>query len=179
MVLFYSRTVYLNLHCWYQHLMLMMPGSLSHFPTLCKQLILHSSWPSFSFSFFCTDFPGEVSGRSSVEQASPLLWKNRTKRRRASNPGEIYNEQGASEADIDSDSGYCSPKHNQATGATQRTAENAAAAASVSAFLQLPSFAFVLKGGLLIWYSLYCRSDKWPQKKRSHGGKFKIRKLHY
>lgn len=161
MVLFYSRLVYLNLYCCYQHLVLIMPESLSHSPTLCKQLILCSSWPSFSFSYFCTDFPGEVSGRSSVEQASPLLWKNRTKRRRASNPGEIYNEQGASEADIDSDSGYCSPKHNQAPGATQRTAENAAAA-SVS---QLPSFPFVLKVNLLIWYSLYFRSDKWPQKK--------------
>lgn len=91
-----------------------------------------------------------------MEQASPLLWKNRTKRRRASNPGEIYNEQGASEADIDSDSGYCSPKHNQATGATQRTAENTAAA-SVS---QRPSFTFILKVSLVIWYSLYFRSDK-------------------
>uniref|UniRef100_A0A7N8WNH8 SECIS binding protein 2 like n=1 Tax=Mastacembelus armatus TaxID=205130 RepID=A0A7N8WNH8_9TELE len=70
-----------------------------------------------------TDFPGEVSGRCGAEQASPLLWKNRTKRRRASHPAENYNEQGASEADIDSDSGYCSPKHNQATGVTQRTAE--------------------------------------------------------
>lgn len=74
-----------------------------------------------------SDFPGEVSGRSSVERVSPLLWKNRTKRRRASHPGEIYNEQGASEADIDSDSGYCSPKHNQAAGVTQRTAESTAA----------------------------------------------------
>lgn len=63
-----------------------------------------------------------------MDQASPLLWKNRTKRRRASNPGEMYNEQGASEADIDSDSGYCSPKHNQGAGVTQRTAENTAAA---------------------------------------------------
>uniref|UniRef100_H3CVX0 SECIS binding protein 2 like n=1 Tax=Tetraodon nigroviridis TaxID=99883 RepID=H3CVX0_TETNG len=68
-----------------------------------------------------TDFPGEVSGRSAVERVSPLLWKNRTKRRRASNSGEIYSEQGATEADIDSDSGYCSPKHNQAPGAAPRT----------------------------------------------------------
>uniref|UniRef100_A0A671TWG0 SECIS binding protein 2 like n=1 Tax=Sparus aurata TaxID=8175 RepID=A0A671TWG0_SPAAU len=74
-----------------------------------------------------TDFPGEVSSRGAAERASPLLWKNRTKRRRASHPGEIYNEQGASEADIDSDSGYCSPKHNQGAGAAQRTAENTAA----------------------------------------------------
>lgn len=79
----------------------------------------------FSF-FFPSDFPAEVSGRCAAEQASPLLWKNRTKRRR-SHPAESYNEQGASEADIDSDSGYCSPKHNQAAGATQRTAENTTA----------------------------------------------------
>uniref|UniRef100_A0A8C8E1V1 SECIS binding protein 2 like n=1 Tax=Oryzias sinensis TaxID=183150 RepID=A0A8C8E1V1_9TELE len=73
-----------------------------------------------------TDFPGEVSGRCAAERVSPLLWKNRNKRRRASHPAEGYNEQGASEADIDSDSGYCSPKHNQAAGATNRTAENTA-----------------------------------------------------
>ncbi|XP_036950450.1 selenocysteine insertion sequence-binding protein 2-like isoform X2 [Acanthopagrus latus] len=80
-----------------------------------------------------TDFPGEVSSRGAAERASPLLWKNRTKRRRASHPGEIYNEQGASEADIDSDSGYCSPKHNQGAGAAQRTAENTAAPTGVEA----------------------------------------------
>ncbi|XP_054472109.1 selenocysteine insertion sequence-binding protein 2-like isoform X1 [Anoplopoma fimbria] len=79
-----------------------------------------------------TDFPGEISGRCAAERASPLLWKNRTKRRRASHPAENY-EQGASEADIDSDSGYCSPKHNQAAGVTQRTAENAAAPTGVEA----------------------------------------------
>ncbi|XP_041841870.1 selenocysteine insertion sequence-binding protein 2-like [Melanotaenia boesemani] len=74
-----------------------------------------------------TDFPGEASGRCAAERVSPLLWKNRTKRRRASHPAESYNEQGASEADIDSDSGYCSPKHNQAALVAQRAAENAAA----------------------------------------------------
>ncbi|KAL3065754.1 hypothetical protein OYC64_015828 [Pagothenia borchgrevinki] len=79
-----------------------------------------------------TDFQGELSGRCAAEQASPLLWKNRTKRRRASHPSESY-EQGASEADIDSDSGYCSPKHNQAAGVTQRTAESSAAPAGVEA----------------------------------------------
>ncbi|XP_034727006.1 selenocysteine insertion sequence-binding protein 2-like isoform X2 [Etheostoma cragini] len=80
-----------------------------------------------------TDFPGEVSGRCAAERASPLLWKNRTKRRRASHPAEGFNEQGASEADIDSDSGYCSPKHNQAVGVAQRTAENTAAPTGVEA----------------------------------------------
>uniref|UniRef100_A0A3B3UM14 SECIS binding protein 2 like n=1 Tax=Poecilia latipinna TaxID=48699 RepID=A0A3B3UM14_9TELE len=73
-----------------------------------------------------TDFPGEATGRCASEQVSPQMWKNRTKRRRASHLAEGYNEQGASEADIDSDSGYCSPKHNQATGVAQRTPENTA-----------------------------------------------------
>lgn len=94
----------------------MIVAVLIPFVTLCNYYATLSS-----------DFPGEVSGRCAAERASPLLWKNRTKRRRASHPGEGYNEQGASEADIDSDSGYCSPKHNQATGVTQRTAENTAA----------------------------------------------------
>ncbi|CAN9506680.1 unnamed protein product [Ophioblennius macclurei] len=81
-----------------------------------------------------TDFPGEMSGRcAAAERVSPLLWKNRTKRRRASHPAENYNEQGASEADIDSDSGYCSPKHNQAAGVTQRTTDNTATPMGVEA----------------------------------------------
>lgn len=42
-----------------------------------------------------------------------MLWKAKGRRRRASHPAvESSSEQGASEADIDSDSGYCSPKHN-------------------------------------------------------------------
>uniref|UniRef100_A0A673ZXC2 SECIS binding protein 2 like n=1 Tax=Salmo trutta TaxID=8032 RepID=A0A673ZXC2_SALTR len=68
-----------------------------------------------------TDFPGDSAcgrGASEREQASPLLWKNLPRRRRASHPAE-----SSSEADIDSDSGYCSPKHNQqAPGATLHTA---------------------------------------------------------
>nr|XP_057945466.1 selenocysteine insertion sequence-binding protein 2-like isoform X2 [Doryrhamphus excisus] len=78
-----------------------------------------------------TDFPGELSGRCTAEQASPLLWKNRTKKRRPSNPSESYSDQGTSEADIDSDSGYCSPKHNQAAGVTQRTVETSATSTGV------------------------------------------------
>ncbi|XP_037553143.1 selenocysteine insertion sequence-binding protein 2-like [Nematolebias whitei] len=73
-----------------------------------------------------TDFPGEVPGRGSAERVSPLMWKNRTKRRRTPHQAESHSEQGASEADIDSDSGYCSPKHNQAAGLAQRPAENTA-----------------------------------------------------
>ncbi|CAB1339153.1 unnamed protein product [Coregonus sp. 'balchen'] len=74
------------------------------------------------------DFPGDsVCGRGASERererASPLLWKNLPRRRLASHPAE-----SSSEADIDSDSGYCSPKHNQqAPGATQRTADAATA----------------------------------------------------
>ncbi|KAG9352227.1 hypothetical protein JZ751_020640 [Albula glossodonta] len=72
-----------------------------------------------------TDFPGEISNKSLSERASPLLWKNKTRRRRASHPtAESSSEHGASEADIDSDSGYCSPKHNQAGGAAPRPAEH-------------------------------------------------------
>ncbi|XP_028986381.1 selenocysteine insertion sequence-binding protein 2-like isoform X2 [Betta splendens] len=71
-----------------------------------------------------TDFPAEMSGRCAAP--SPLLWKNRSRRRRASHPAESYNEQGASEADIDSDSGYCSPKHNQAAGTMPQTADSTA-----------------------------------------------------
>ncbi|XP_067105061.1 selenocysteine insertion sequence-binding protein 2-like isoform X3 [Osmerus mordax] len=88
-----------------------------------QQTGMHTSAPP--------NFPGEVSGRCASERASPLLWKNRPRRRRASHPTESSSEQGASEADIDSDSGYCSPKHNQAAGATQRTAEPSTAATGV------------------------------------------------
>lgn len=119
---------------WRFVMLMMMVAVLFHFVTLCNKFILGQSLSHCLFS----DFPGEVSGRSAVERVSPLLWKNRTKRRRASHPGEIYNEQGASEADIDSDSGYCSPKHNQATGVTQRTAENTAAP-TVSRLLTISS----------------------------------------
>uniref|UniRef100_A0A669E0I9 SECIS binding protein 2 like n=1 Tax=Oreochromis niloticus TaxID=8128 RepID=A0A669E0I9_ORENI len=98
-----------------------------------------------------TDFPGEVSGRCAAERVSPLLWKNRTKRRRASHPAESYNETGASEADIDSDSGYCSPKHNQGTGVMQRTAENTAApmvsGTWVNVASQAPSKSWVDRNG--------------------------------
>ncbi|XP_036836938.1 selenocysteine insertion sequence-binding protein 2-like isoform X7 [Oncorhynchus mykiss] len=79
-----------------------------------------------------TDFPGDNAcgrGASEREQASPLLWKNLPRRRRASHPAE-----SSSEADIDSDSGYCSPKHNQqAPGVTQHTAHAAIAPTGVDA----------------------------------------------
>uniref|UniRef100_A0A8K9X2N1 SECIS binding protein 2 like n=1 Tax=Oncorhynchus mykiss TaxID=8022 RepID=A0A8K9X2N1_ONCMY len=79
-----------------------------------------------------TDFPGDNAcgrGASERERASPLLWKNLPRRRRASHPAE-----SSSEADIDSDSGYCSPKHNQqAPGVTQHNAH----AVSCITFLSL------------------------------------------
>ncbi|XP_045565056.1 selenocysteine insertion sequence-binding protein 2-like isoform X3 [Salmo salar] len=77
-----------------------------------------------------TDFPGDSAcGRVASERASPLLWKNFPRRRRASHPAE-----SSSEADIDSDSGYCSPKHNQqAPGAMQHTAHAAIAPTGVDA----------------------------------------------
>lgn len=58
-----------------------------------------------------------------------MLWKSKGRRRRASHPAaESSSEQGASEADIDSDSGYCSPKHsnNQAIAMTSRNADSGA-----------------------------------------------------
>ncbi|GCB60953.1 hypothetical protein scyTo_0012829 [Scyliorhinus torazame] len=73
-----------------------------------------------------TDFPGDVANKSLSERASPLLWKSKVRRRRASHPAaESSSEQGASEADIDSDSGYCSPKHShsQAASAATRSTE--------------------------------------------------------
>ncbi|XP_058607793.1 selenocysteine insertion sequence-binding protein 2-like isoform X2 [Onychostoma macrolepis] len=75
-----------------------------------------------------TDFPGEASGsvRCVSDQASPQ-WKNKARRRRTSQQ-ESSSEQGASEADIDSDSGYCSPKHNQGVANTSTNQHTAATA---------------------------------------------------
>uniref|UniRef100_H3AX74 SECIS binding protein 2 like n=1 Tax=Latimeria chalumnae TaxID=7897 RepID=H3AX74_LATCH len=67
-----------------------------------------------------TDFPADIASKNLSDGVSPLLWKSKCRRRRASQPtAESSSEQGASEADIDSDSGYCSPKHshNQVTAA--------------------------------------------------------------
>ncbi|XP_063170489.1 selenocysteine insertion sequence-binding protein 2-like isoform X2 [Candoia aspera] len=73
-----------------------------------------------------TDFPSEIASKSLSESVSALHWKPRGRRRRTSHPAESSSEQGASEADIDSDSGYCSPKHsNQAAAAISRSTESA------------------------------------------------------
>ncbi|KAL4660724.1 selenocysteine insertion sequence-binding protein 2-like isoform X1 [Arapaima gigas] len=62
-----------------------------------------------------TDSPGE--------RGSPLQWKNRLRRKRLPNQAvEASGENITSEADIDSDSGYCSPKHHQAAVAAQNAA---------------------------------------------------------
>ncbi|XP_030620756.1 selenocysteine insertion sequence-binding protein 2-like isoform X2 [Chanos chanos] len=74
-----------------------------------------------------TDFPGEICSKSLSDRASPLPWKNKPRRRRPSHPAESSSEQGASEADIDSDSGYCSPKHNQAAAGLARASDHATA----------------------------------------------------
>ncbi|XP_039539970.1 selenocysteine insertion sequence-binding protein 2-like isoform X2 [Pimephales promelas] len=78
-----------------------------------------------------TDFPGEASGSGAVrcvsDQASPQLWSNKARRRRTSQQ-ESSSEQGVSEADIDSDSGYCSPKHNQGANNTSTNQHTPAAA---------------------------------------------------
>ncbi|CAL1603508.1 unnamed protein product [Knipowitschia caucasica] len=68
-----------------------------------------------------TDLPGD---RCSADRVSPVSWKNRSKRRRQPQSAEGFSEPGNCEADIDSDSGYCSPKHTQ-QGAAQRTTEAA------------------------------------------------------
>ncbi|XP_059362995.1 selenocysteine insertion sequence-binding protein 2-like isoform X2 [Carassius carassius] len=75
-----------------------------------------------------TDFPGEASGsvRCVSDQASPQ-WKNRARCRRTSQQ-ESSGEQGVSEADIDSDSGYCSPKHNQGAASSSTNQHTDAAA---------------------------------------------------
>ncbi|XP_045438705.1 selenocysteine insertion sequence-binding protein 2-like isoform X6 [Pipistrellus kuhlii] len=60
-----------------------------------------------------TDFPSDIANKSLSESSATMLWKSKGRRRRASHPtAESSSEQGASEADIDSDSGYCSPKHS-------------------------------------------------------------------
>ncbi|CAH2274019.1 Hypothetical predicted protein [Pelobates cultripes] len=68
-----------------------------------------------------TDFPSEIANKSLCESMGAVPWKSKPRRRRSSHPaGESSSEQGASEADIDSDSGYCSPKHCQAAAMCSR-----------------------------------------------------------
>ncbi|XP_054858511.1 selenocysteine insertion sequence-binding protein 2-like [Eublepharis macularius] len=74
-----------------------------------------------------TDFPSEIANKSLSESMATMHWKPKARRRRTSHPAESSSEQGASEADIDSDSGYCSPKYsNQAAAVTSRSADSIA-----------------------------------------------------
>ncbi|XP_068131520.1 selenocysteine insertion sequence-binding protein 2-like isoform X2 [Hyperolius riggenbachi] len=73
-----------------------------------------------------TDFPNEIANKSISESMGAVPWKTKVRRRRSSHPTESSSEQGASEADIDSDSGYCSPKHCQAAAMCSRHADCAA-----------------------------------------------------
>lgn len=68
-------------------------------------------------------------------------WKTKVRRRRSSHAAESSSEQGASEADIDSDSGYCSPKHCQAAAICSRHADCTASATSVSRNINRFSYA--------------------------------------
>ncbi|XP_077174333.1 selenocysteine insertion sequence-binding protein 2-like isoform X2 [Paroedura picta] len=71
-----------------------------------------------------TDFPSEIANKSLSESMPAMHWKPKGRRRRPSHPAESSSEQGASEADIDSDSGYCSPKHgNQAAAMSLRSTD--------------------------------------------------------
>lgn len=80
-----------------------------------------------------TDFPNEIANKSLSESMGGIQWKTKVRRRRSSHPAaESSSEQGASEADIDSDSGYCSPKHCQAAAMCSRHADCTASAVSIA-----------------------------------------------
>ncbi|XP_063782108.1 selenocysteine insertion sequence-binding protein 2-like [Pseudophryne corroboree] len=80
-----------------------------------------------------TDFPSEIANKSLSESIGGTPWKTKARRRRSSHPAaESSSEQGASEADIDSDSGYCSPKHCQAAAMCSRHTECTASAVSIA-----------------------------------------------
>ncbi|XP_075064075.1 selenocysteine insertion sequence-binding protein 2-like [Mixophyes fleayi] len=79
-----------------------------------------------------TDFPSEIANKSLSESMGAIPWKTKARRRRSSHPAESSSEQGASEADIDSDSGYCSPKHCQAAAMCSRHTDCTAAAVSIA-----------------------------------------------
>ncbi|XP_018110906.1 selenocysteine insertion sequence-binding protein 2-like isoform X3 [Xenopus laevis] len=72
----------------------------------------------------CQDFPNEIANKTLCESIGATPWKSKGRRTRSSHPAaESSSEQGASEADIDSDSGYCSPKHCQAAAMCTRHAD--------------------------------------------------------
>ncbi|XP_060780288.1 selenocysteine insertion sequence-binding protein 2-like isoform X2 [Neoarius graeffei] len=80
-----------------------------------------------------TDFPGEAcSSRCVSDRVSPLQFRGKVRRRRLSQTAESSSEQGTSEADIDSDSGYCSPKHTLGVEAGVMTAVSWVSPSSVA-----------------------------------------------
>lgn len=79
-----------------------------------------------------TDFPNEIANKSLSESMGSTPWKIKARRRRSSHPTESSSEQGASEADIDSDSGYCSPKHCQGAAVCSRHIDCTASAVNVA-----------------------------------------------
>lgn len=86
------------------------------------------------------DFPSDIANKSLSESSGTMLWKSKGRRRRTSHPAaESSSEQGASEADIDSDSGYCSPKHsnNQPAGVGLRNPDGSTMNVCDIAFISL------------------------------------------
>ncbi|XP_058521865.1 selenocysteine insertion sequence-binding protein 2-like isoform X1 [Ochotona princeps] len=110
-----------------------------------------------------TDFPSDIANKSLSESTAPMLWKSKGRRRRTSHPtAESSSEQGASEADIDSDSGYCSPKHsnNQPAPGTLRNPESGAVTHVESS---------VCAGGVN-WSSVTCQATQkkpWMEKNQT------------
>nr|AAI67445.1 Zgc:172141 protein [Danio rerio] len=116
-----------------------------------------------------TDFPGEASGgvRCVSDQVSPQQWKNKPRRRRTSQQ-ESSSEQGASEADIDSDSGYCSPKHNQGA-ANPSSSQNTNTAAVDAGIMTAVSWGSVSSPGVQKPWSdrstLFHRGSRTPEQR--------------
>lgn len=75
------------------------------------------------------DFTNEMANKLLSERMGAVQWKTKVRRRRSSHPAA---ESSSEQADIDSDSGYCSPKHYQAAAMCSRHAECTASAVSIA-----------------------------------------------
>ncbi|XP_006077873.4 selenocysteine insertion sequence-binding protein 2-like isoform X2 [Bubalus bubalis] len=117
-----------------------------------------------------TDFPSDIANKSLSESSAAVLWKAKGRRRRASHPtAESSSEQGASEADIDSDSGYCSPKHS----ASQQPAAGAPRGPDAGSLSHVDSS--ICAGGVN-WSNVTCQATQkkpWMEKNQtfSRGGR--------
>ncbi|XP_055393995.1 selenocysteine insertion sequence-binding protein 2-like isoform X2 [Bubalus kerabau] len=117
-----------------------------------------------------TDFPSDIANKSLSESSAAVLWKAKGRRRRASHPtAESSSEQGASEADIDSDSGYCSPKHS----ASQQPAAGAPRNPDAGSLSHVDSS--ICAGGVN-WSNVTCQATQkkpWMEKNQtfSRGGR--------